>query len=62
MAGNLQKESTKAAAFRKEVEINKEQLMAMEETTVSLTRENQEKDTKITILQAAVSDKDAQLV
>ena len=34
----------------------------MEETTVSLTRENQEKDTKITILQAAVSDKDAQLI
>ena len=62
MAETLQKESRKATAFKKEVEITKEQLAAMEETTVSLTRENQEKETKITILQAAVSDKDAQLV
>ena len=61
VAEDLQAQSKKAASAQKEVESAKEQLMAMEETTVSLTRENQEKDTKITILQAAVSDKDAQL-
>ena len=37
---SLQKESEKAAAFKQEIELNKEQLLAMEETTVSLTREN----------------------
>lgn len=58
----FRKESEKATAFKREIEQNKEQLLAMEETTVSLTRENQEKDTKITILQNAVSEKDAQLV
>ena len=37
---SLQKESEKTAAFKQEIELNKEQLLAMEETTVSLTREN----------------------
>ena len=60
-AKDLQAQSEKVTDAQKEVESTREQLMAMEETTVSLTRENQEKETKITILQAAVSDKDAQL-
>lgn len=36
----FRKESEKATAFKREIEQNKEQLLAMEETTVSLTREN----------------------